>query len=333
MQDYTAIEKEVLTQLQRGVEPVARPFKGLALPERDVVELLNRASDDGYLRRFGIIYDARRLGYKSMLCALDCAEDRRDQKANIIANYPGVTHCYERQPLINDTPYPTLWFTFAMLHEQFAVGLDEIRSQIEDENSKLLQLPALRRFKIDVIFDLQKAKREERFPGAPAATDEDQTEEFRTFSAQERDLVRATDQQIPLVATPFAEVAKQVGQSEEMILDTLRVWKQEGIVRRIAVVLNHRKSGFKANGMCVWPVEADIASAGRGVASRPEVTHCYQRPRRKEFPFDLYAMIHTPSWSQTKALFRDISSQCDLPNGELFASLREYKKTSMQYFR
>ena len=80
-------------------------------------------------------------------------------------------------------------------------------------------------------------------------------------------------------------------------------------------------------------VEGDVIAAGRRVAARPEVTHCYQRPRLDAFPFDLYAMIHTGSWEETDALFRDISADCGLRGGELFASGREFKKSSMEYFR
>ena len=77
----------------------------------------------------------------------------------------------------------------------------------------------------------------------------------------------------------------------------------------------------------------NVLSAGRRVAARPEVTHCYQRPRLEAFPFDLYAMIHTASWEATESLFLDISESCGLEGGELFISGREFKKSSMQYFR
>ena len=72
MHTYSTMECEVLTRLQQGVEPVARPFLDLALPEDDVVALLARAKADGVIRRFGAVSDARRLGYRSVLCALDC---------------------------------------------------------------------------------------------------------------------------------------------------------------------------------------------------------------------------------------------------------------------
>jgi hypothetical protein len=44
-------------------------------------------------------------------------------------------------------------------------------------------------------------------------------------------------------------------------------------------------------------------------------------------------MIHTGSWDETRALFKEISVSCGLTNGELFASGREFKKSSMKYFQ
>jgi DNA-binding Lrp family transcriptional regulator len=331
MTGYSSVEKQVLTQLQRGVEPVSRPFQTLELPEEDVLALLVRAKSEWLLRRFGGVFDARRLGYKSILCALDVPREKMAEMAALIIDHPGVTHCYERRPLHDGGNYPPLWFTLAMLHDEFEAGISALRAQLAPFD--LFELPALRRFKIDVVFDLQTVDRDETFPGQVAAAAPHDEESFRVFSAEEKALVRVLDQQISLVVRPFAALAAQLGQTEAFVLSTLQVWKKEGVLRRIGAILHHREAGFKANAMCVWPVKDDVAAAGRRVAARPEVTHCYQRPRLDVFPFDLYAMIHTESWEATEALFKDISSSCGLENGELFASGQEFKKSSMQYFQ
>lgn len=346
MEDYSIIEKKVLTKLQRGIEPVSRPFQTLELLEADVLELLRRAKNEGLLRRFGGVFDARRLGYKSILCALDVVPEHMEEKAAIIAAHPGVTHCYERRPLYGNEHYPLLWFTLAMLHDEFDEGITELRTKLvmpaadpprrktlSTRNSKLFILPALRRFKIDVVFNLQTRNRDEVFPSVDPAVVLPQEEPFRIFSSEEKALVQALDQQIPCIERPFAALAEPLGLSEGRVLSLMQGWQAEGVLRRVAAILYHREAGFKANAMCVWPVEDDILGAGRRVAARPEVSHCYQRPRLDSFPFDLYAMIHTGSWDATKALFEDISSSCSLQNGELFASGREFKKSSMRYFR
>lgn len=331
MTGYSTAEKQVLTRLQRGIDPVPHPFQGLELSEAEVIALLNRTQEDGLLRRFGGIFDARRLGYKSILCALDMPSEQLEEKATVICTHPGVTHCYERTPVLSGRNYPTLWFTLAMLHNEFNAGIVDLRSKLETGCSKLFLLPALRRFKIDVVFDLSTRNRDEAFHGCEIAEAEDRS--FPVFSAEEKLLIQLLDQQIPLVTRPFAALADQLGKTEEFVLSTLQDWKELGVLRRIGAILYHREAGFKANAMCVWPVDGDVPEAGRLVALRPEVTHCYQRPRLDVFPFDLYAMIHTATWDATKALFQDISSGCGLECGELFASGREFKKSSMKYFR
>ena len=344
-------DKQILTALQRGIEITSHPFQtletGRACTQQyfqalDVLEVLERSLDEGLTRRFGGIFDSRHLGYKSVLCALDVSPEELEEKAALISAHPGVTHCYERSPVCRagtaeglparqkKNIYPNLWFTLAMPADAFDDGWESLRSGLETEGAKLFKLPALRRFKIDVVFDLNRTVRNPVSAGHGIVPDV----VSMTISAEEKELVRALDQQLPRVERPFAAVAEQLGQSEEWVLSTLRDWKEQGVLRRVGAVLYHRQAGFKANAMCVWPVaEDDLLRAGSAVAARPEVTHCYQRPRVDVFPFDLYGMIHTQSWDETEALFRDISESCGLSGGELFASGREFKKSSMRYFR
>lgn len=331
MQGYSEIEREVLTRLQRGIEPVARPFEGMSLPAAAVVELIRRAQADGLMRRFGAVFDARRLGYKSVLCALESPAEEIAAKAEVVSDEPGVTHCYERRPLSGGN-YPALWFTLALLHDEFEAGLERMRRELETPGSRLYELPALRRFKIDVVFDLRTVDRDETFPGAVPAAEFSGAEAFREYSETERRIVRAMDQHIPISETPFVALADSLGIAEQELLDTLSEWRRAGVLRRIAAVLRHREAGFKANAMCVWPVAGDILEVGRIMASQPEVTHCYQRPRTAAVPFDLYAMIHTESWDSTRSLFEDLTERGGLQEGEMFASLREFKKSSMNYF-
>jgi DNA-binding Lrp family transcriptional regulator len=331
MTGYSPVEKKVLTQLQRGIEPVSRPFKTFEIPEKEVLELLCRAKEEGLLRRFGGVFDARRLGYKSILCAMNVSPEQMEEKAAVVAAHPGVTHCYERYPLCGGGNRPELWFTLAMLRNEFEQGLAALRAQLAP--GALFDLPALRRFKIDVIFDLQTRSRDEVFSDGGQVVALPPEEPFRTFSPDEKALVSTLDQQIPLTERPFAALAKELGRAEEAVLSLMQAWKEQGVLRRVGAILHHREAGFKANAMCVWPVDGDIVAAGRRVAARSEVSHCYQRPRLAAFPFDLYAMIHTGNWAATTALFEDISSSCGLRNGELFASGREFKKSSMKYFR
>ena len=328
---YNELEKELLTQLQRGLPIVSRPFAALAencgTTEPELFEFMTKLQAEHKIRRLGGVFDARRLGYRSVLCALDVDAENIERMADIVSAHPGVTHCYERAPREAGVHYPTLWFTFATLQDEFTAQFEKMRTALAP--FELFELPAVQRFKIDVVFNMSTRKRDEqptvaKYDGKPL-----------TFDALDRNIVRALDHNIPLVSEPFKAIAAELGITEEALLEKVREWKENGVMRRMGAVLFHRKVGFTANGMCVWPASnpEQITEIGRKLSSNPEVTHCYQRPRTANFPFDLYAMIHTDSWEGTEALFDRIGADAGLSGGKLLCSVREFKKASMQYFK
>ena len=92
-----------------------------------------------------------------------------------------------------------------------------------------------------------------------------------------------------------------------------------------------------ANGMCCWRVEGDTTGAGRALAARDEVTHCYARPPAEGFPYNLFAMVHAASSEEARAqhaeLHRVLAAElgCE-PATVMLLSTKEYKKTSMTFF-
>lgn len=110
----------------------------------------------------------------------------------------------------------------------------------------------------------------------------------------DRAIVLATQQGLPLVERPYHEVAARLGASADEVMARLRAMLASGAVRRIAAVPNHYALGYRANGMSVWDVDDDSASAlGRKVGALDFVSHCYLRPRRlPQWRFNLFAMVH-----------------------------------------
>lgn len=46
--------------------------------------------------------------------------------------------------------------------------------------------------------------------------------------------------------------------------------------------------------MCVWNVpDEKIEIVGNIMAEFPEVTHCYERPRYPDWPYNLFTMVHS----------------------------------------
>lgn len=342
----TERDAQLLWELQQGIPLEPEPFQSVGqrfgLSSGEVLDHLHRFMQSGQVRRVGAVFDARRLGYRSVLCALDLPPGVVEEKAAMICRHPGVTHGYERgwpPELAENLPggpggqrWPNFWFTFAVLQSDFEAELEGLRQAVAPYD--LLVLPALRRFKIDVMFDPRTRERDERVPdGARSPGIRNDQGSVMDLSPSDKAIVRALEGNLPLTEHPYAEVAKGLGITESMLLGTLASWAAQGVLRRVALIVRHRKLGFTANGMCAWDVsEADIVEAGRRVAADPAVTHCYQRPRSDRFPFTLYAMIHTGDWEETRKLFERIGASAGLTPGQLLLSLREFKKTSMAYF-
>jgi DNA-binding Lrp family transcriptional regulator len=304
--------------------------EGLGLSAAAVLERIGRFLESGYARRLGGVFDARRLGYRSVLCAVDLPADLLEKTAAAVCQHPGVTHGYERCAA-EGQHWPSFWFTLATPQADFDRELEAVRRQVAPH--ELLTLPALRRFKIDVMFDPRTRDRDERVPAAQASAGIATGPMTEVFTPLDQAMVRALDASLPLVERPFAKIAGELGLPESELLRRLAAWQEQGVLRRVALIVRHRELGFTANGMCVWDVPAeDVMAAGRRVAQVPEVTHCYARPRSDRFPFTLYAMIHTGDAASTRQLFERISRDAGLPDGQLLLSQREFKKTSMAYF-
>lgn len=343
MFDFNDKEAAVLTALQQGLPLTEHPFAEIGqaheLGEAEVISLVDRLLQSGQARRVGGVFDARRLGYRSALCAMDVPHTRMAEVANKVADARGVTHAYERgwpAELPRDLPggpgvrnWPNLWFTLATPAETFAKEIEQLRASCQPY--AIHTLPALRRFKIDVVFDLRTRERDEAVE--PRVAFEREESPLPPLDEAEQRIVKLLEGNVPLCAELFAGPARAAGLGVTDLLEKLRAWQASGVLRRFALLLRHRELGFKANGMCCWDLpDGDMLEAGRRLAACPEVTHCYERARLDIFPFRLYAMIHTPQWEQTRLLYERLSHALGVTDGQVLLSLTEFKKTSMQFF-
>jgi DNA-binding Lrp family transcriptional regulator len=110
----------------------------------------------------------------------------------------------------------------------------------------------------------------------------------------DRKLITATQNGIPLIPNPYAAVAEEVGIGTDEVMSRMQRMLESGVIRRIGIIPNHYKLGFKSNGMTVWDVpDESIDTLGEAVGRLPFVSHCYQRPRHlPEWPYNLFAMVH-----------------------------------------
>ncbi len=330
--DLTALDRQVLDRIQAAFPVTSRPFatlaKDLGESEADIIASVRGLKSAGVIRRVGAIFDSHRLGYKSTLCAIAVPEQRVEEVAALISEYPNVTHNYEREDRYN------VWFTL-IAHSPARVQaiLDEIaeKTGIDD----ILDLPATRLFKIKVDFDFT-GERESRTE-APTFTKPAETEAV-VLSREEKALARLLQGDLHITERPFLDLAKTLCEcgydvDEAWVLDCTREWVDTRVIRRFGAAIRHHRTGFSANAMGVWHCPEERAEeVGQIMATFKEASHVYQRPSAPTWPANLYTMIHGRSREECIEVAQRIREATGLEAPRLLYSVREFKKISMKYF-
>ena len=132
---------------------------------------------------------------------------------------------------------------------------------------------------------------------------------------------------------PFMRIAKELGCTEEDVLDMIGACLSTGVIRRIGVAVRPEKVGHSANALVAWEVPAPrVEEVGTALAAYKEVSHCYERECPPEWPYNLFTMLHARSPEDLDALIARIEAEQKLDSYRVFRTKRELKKTSMRYF-
>ncbi len=157
-----------------------------------------------------------------------------------------------------------------------------------------------------------------------------------TLTDEEREVLAAIQDGLPLEPEPYRVVADRIGMSEERVLAVVQSLLDQRKIKRIGAVPNHYALGITANGMSVWDVPDDrAAEIGRMLGDREEVTHCYRRPRQPGWPYNLFGMVHARTRDEVVAAVERIARELDIaqyPHDVLF-STRLLKKRGTRVLR
>jgi DNA-binding Lrp family transcriptional regulator len=316
-------DRRLLTAAQAAFPLELHPYAALGaiaeMDERSTIDRLAALKASRIVRRIGPVFEPSALGVATELIAVEVAPDRLETTGAAIAEWPQVTHCYQRNHMLN------LWFAGAAASAEW---FERARLDVLSwEGVKgVWRLPTRRRFKIGVVFDLVSHGVAEvavtsKTTGPGRAAPERGSVDLK--------LLRALETDLPISARPFAGAARGLGMGEGDLLGVIRCWLAAGRMRRYGAQLNHRRLGFTANAMTVWSAPADaIETAGEVMAAEPAVTHCYERPGFDGFPYNLYAMIHGRSPEGCAAVAERLARSCGLSDPLLLYSSREFKKST-----
>ena len=149
----------------------------------------------------------------------------------------------------------------------------------------------------------------------------------------ERRIIQHLQGDLPLTARPYAVLASKVGISEEEVLERIELLKEQGTLRRFGATLRHQLAGYKANAMVAWYVPEDnMEEIGPLMATFREVSHCYERRIQGKWKYNLFTMVHGKTGKDCEDIARRIAENTGIKDYVLLLSLKEFKKTSPEYF-
>ena len=144
------IDKVILNILQKEFPLEEQPFlivgQRCGISEDETIRRVKRMKKEGIIRRIGAVFDPKKMGFTSTLCAARVPEEKLSAFVDVVNAYPGVTHNYRRSHDYN------VWFTFiASSSEHLNRCLNEIKqlTGIAD----ILSLRSVRTYKINARFD------------------------------------------------------------------------------------------------------------------------------------------------------------------------------------
>ncbi len=323
------VDRKVLNLMQGKFPLQPRPYAAVAalaeLTEDDVMSRVQRLLDDRIIRQVTPIYDTRALGYGSMLVAAKVDPEHPWRAAKVINSHPGVSHNYLRNHEFN------MWFTLAVEGDS-KLGLQGTLDVLQELTGaeSIRQLPTLKLFKIRMELEMEgdtKSLSTEGVAEAPVDLEGVDYDEF------DRDVIRATQGDMPVISEPYAPAAAKLGISEAELLEHMAAMKERGILRRVAAILYHRRAGFSANGMGVWKVpDEQIEELGPRMASFRGISHCYQRPTYEDWPYSVFTMAHGRSKEECDAILDAIADEFGITERATLYSSTEFKKIRLLYF-
>jgi DNA-binding Lrp family transcriptional regulator len=295
--------------------------------------------DSGLMRRFGVFFDHRKLGYAGYLFGVSAGGAEREITERI-CGMPYVTHVYEREHALN------LWFTVISKGME-SVG--EICGHLRSSGCEFVALRASKVIKLRPSFvcvprgDPDSGKPDS---GGPGFCEPDFGERASVDSGGEPEnldsralrMARASALVSEISERPFGYAARLSGMRAGELLEGLRRLCSRGVVRRVGASFDHYMAGWRSNSLCAFDLSGAGSSAAEAVyaavAGLPWASHCYIREFHDcelsaKWPYNLYVMVHAVSDGELGARERHLR---EVFGGARFVSLRTRREIKHTHF-
>ena len=259
--------------------PFAELASRLNVGESAVLRMLETLKREGKIARVGAVFAPKRIG-ASTLVAMAVPADRLVAVCEAVNRFPEVNHNEERAHRYN------LWFVVTAGSEgrlQAALGAIEQATGLP-----LLRLPLVKEYqRLSAAVEGGADVHDERLALAapllpPTALDE-----------IGRRLLMVLQEGLPFFIRPFSVLASRVGCDESEVLERIRRWCAEGVIKRFGVVPRGHDLVGGCHALLVQDIPDDkVLAFGELLVGEADVSLCYQRPRNlPDWPYNLFCMI------------------------------------------
>jgi DNA-binding Lrp family transcriptional regulator len=150
------------------------------------------------------------------------------------------------------------------------------------------------------------------------------------LTKKDQELIRYIQNDLPPDYRPFLTIAEKLGWTEDEVLNRIREWMDQGIIKRFGVLVKHQNLGFKA--MVAWSVpSSEVERIGKQMAKYPFISHCYERPARSDWPYNLYTMFHASDKKEVESFVQKVAKDTGVREYRILYTVKEWKKKSMEY--
>ena len=134
-------------------------------------------------------------------------------------------------------------------------------------------------------------------------------------------LLNRVQKDIPIVRRPYAQLAGEIGLSEQEALDILREVKAAGVLRQVSAIFDTRTLGYQSS-LVAAVYDTEQLDAGAAIVSQhPGVSHNY----RRNHDFNLWYTIAVPPESDLEAHVQRLHELSGAKLTRLMPTLHLYK--------
>ncbi len=134
------------------------------------------------------------------------------------------------------------------------------------------------------------------------------TDSIKDYSPLEQRLLNDFQRDMSLSATPYADMAKQLGVSEDEVIESIKSLQDGGVISRVGPVFRPNRIGVSTLAAMSVP-EQDLECVARIISAFPEVNHNYER----EHKYNLWFVVTASSEEHLDIVLHEIEQHAEHP--------------------